>query len=202
MRSSSRASHSRLPASRRRTSAPPSISDPRPALPEHHHSAVTGDRRRSGPTPRLFSDARRRPSAFTCPRPRPGRARGCLRSSSPGTHAEVCAMREPIGLFSQSTVADRRRRQPVLQPLRDGHARRADPGRRPRTTPRRAITLRDCRASLGPVKPRRFASTPFGAGGLDRPSGPPRICSYEMAGLAPPTTTIEMPRTVESPCTP
>ena len=54
-------------------------------------------------------------------------------------------------------------------------------GRSPRMTPRRAITPRDCRASLGAVKPLRFAPTPFGAGGLDGPSGPPRIGNYVMA---------------------
>ena len=41
-------------------------------------------------------------------------------------------------------------------------------------TPRRAITPPDCRASLRAVKPLRFAPTPFGAGGLDGPSGSPR----------------------------
>lgn len=29
----------------------------------------------------------------------------------------------------------------------------------------------DCAAPLGPVKPLRFAATPFGAGGLDRTLG-------------------------------
>src|SRR5687768_18404943 len=49
-------------------------------------------------------------------------------------------------------------------------------------TPRWAITPPDCRASLRAVKPLRFAPTPFGAGGLDGPSGPPRIGNYVMAG--------------------
>jgi hypothetical protein len=52
-------------------------------------------------------------------------------------------------------------------------------------TPRRAITPPDCRASLRLVKPLRFAPTPFGAGGLDGPSGPPRIGNYVMAGMNP-----------------
>ena len=52
-------------------------------------------------------------------------------------------------------------------------------------TPRRAITPPDCRASLRAVKPLRFAPTPFGAGGLDGPSGPPRIGNYVMAGIHP-----------------
>ena len=57
-------------------------------------------------------------------------------------------------------------------------------------TPRRAITPPDCRASLRAVKPLRFAPTPFGAGGLDGPSGPPRIGIYVMAGMHPRTTFI------------
>ena len=57
-------------------------------------------------------------------------------------------------------------------------------------TPRRAITPPDCRASLRAVKPLRFAPTPFGAGGLDGPSGPPRIGNYVMAGMHPRTTFI------------
>jgi hypothetical protein len=56
-------------------------------------------------------------------------------------------------------------------------------------TPRRAITPPDCRASLRAVKPLRFAPTPFGAGGLDGPSGPPRIGNYVMAGIHPATET-------------
>ena len=56
-------------------------------------------------------------------------------------------------------------------------------------TPRRAITPLDSRASLRAVKPLRFAPTPFGAGGLDGPSGPPRIGNYVMAGFHPSTTT-------------
>ena len=56
-------------------------------------------------------------------------------------------------------------------------------------TPRRAITPPDCRASLRAVKPLRFAPTPFGAGGLDGPSGPPRIGNYVMAGIHPATQT-------------
>ena len=50
-------------------------------------------------------------------------------------------------------------------------------------TRRPAITPWDCRATLSPVKPLRFASTPFGAGGLDRASGPPRLGNYVMAGI-------------------
>ena len=57
-------------------------------------------------------------------------------------------------------------------------------------TPRRAITPPDCRASLRTVKPLRFAPTPFGAAGLDGPSGPPRIGNYVMAGKQPRTTFI------------
>jgi len=53
----------------------------------------------------------------------------------------------------------------------------------------RAITPPDSRASLGLVKPLRFAPTPFGAGGLDGPSGPPRIGIYVMPGIHPPTRT-------------
>ena len=56
-------------------------------------------------------------------------------------------------------------------------------------TPRRAITPPDCRASLRAVKPLRFAPTPFGAGGLDGPSGPPRIGNYVMAGMHPTAAT-------------
>ena len=52
-------------------------------------------------------------------------------------------------------------------------------------TSRRAITPPDYRASLRAVKPLRFAPTPFGAGGLDGPSGPPRIGNYVMAGMHP-----------------
>ena len=51
-------------------------------------------------------------------------------------------------------------------------------------TRRSAITSWDCRAALSPVKPLRFAPTPFGAGGLDRASGPPRLGNYVMAGDA------------------
>jgi hypothetical protein len=51
-------------------------------------------------------------------------------------------------------------------------------------TPCPAITPRDCRATLSPVKPLRFAPTPVGAGGLDRASGPPRLGNYVMAGDA------------------
>ena len=54
-------------------------------------------------------------------------------------------------------------------------------------TPRPAITPRDSRASLRAVKPLRFAPTPFGAGGLDGPPGPPRIGNYVMAGFHPAT---------------
>jgi hypothetical protein len=61
-------------------------------------------------------------------------------------------------------------------------------------TPRRAITPPDCRASLRAVKPLRFAPTPFGAGGLDGPSGPPRIGIYVMAGTHPATETHENQR--------
>jgi hypothetical protein len=50
-------------------------------------------------------------------------------------------------------------------------------------TRRPAITPWDCRATLSPVKPLRFASTPFGAGGLDRASGPPRLGNYVMARI-------------------
>ena len=51
-------------------------------------------------------------------------------------------------------------------------------------TPRPAITPRDSRASLRRVKPLRFAPTPFGAIGLDAPSGTPRIGHYVMAGFS------------------
>ena len=61
-------------------------------------------------------------------------------------------------------------------------------------TARRAITPPDCRASLRAVKPLRFAPTPFGAGGLDGPSGPPRIGNYVMAGTNPSTETHENQR--------
>ena len=61
-------------------------------------------------------------------------------------------------------------------------------------TPRRAITPLDYRASLRAVKPLRFAPTPFGAGGLDGPSGPPRIGNYVMAGTHPPTSVVRMDR--------
>ena len=53
-----------------------------------------------------------------------------------------------------------------------------------------AITPPDCRASLRAVKPLRFAPTPFGAGGLDGPSGPPRIGNYVMAGIHPRTSSF------------
>lgn len=67
-------------------------------------------------------------------------------------------------------------------------------------TPRWAITPLDYRASLRAVKPLRFAPTPFGAGGLDGPSGPPRIGIYVMAGMHP---TNERTRRKErrEPCT-
>ena len=61
-------------------------------------------------------------------------------------------------------------------------------------TPRRAITPPDSRASLGLVKPLRFAPTPFGAGGLDGSSGPPRIGNYVMAGTHPPTSVVRIDR--------
>jgi len=52
-------------------------------------------------------------------------------------------------------------------------------------TARPAITPPDSRVSLGLVKPLCFASTPFGAGGLDGPSGPRRIGIYVIAGIHP-----------------
>ena len=58
-------------------------------------------------------------------------------------------------------------------------------------TPRRAITPLDCRAALRAVKPLRFAPTPFGAGGLDGPYGPPRIGNYVMAGIYPSAETYD-----------
>ena len=61
-------------------------------------------------------------------------------------------------------------------------------------TQRRAITPQDCRASLGAVKPLRFAPTPFGAGGLDGPSGPPRIGNYVMADKYPSTSVVRIER--------
>lgn len=77
-------------------------------------------------------------------------------------------MCEPIGLLSQSAVADGLTHHAAI--------------------PRWAITPRDCRASFGPVKPLRFApTTPVGAGGLDEPSGPPRMRTYVMAGMHPST---------------
>ena len=65
-----------------------------------------------------------------------------------------------------------------------------------------SITPRDCRASLGPVKPLRFAPTPFGAGGLDGSSGPPRIRTYVMAGMHPWTSASTTPRKVFVPDAP
>ena len=65
-------------------------------------------------------------------------------------------------------------------------------------TPRPAITPPDSRASLRRVKPLRFAPTPFGASGLDAPSGPPRIGNYVMAGFSCPHGRIER----RTPCTP
>jgi hypothetical protein len=67
-------------------------------------------------------------------------------------------------------------------------------------TRRRAITPPDCRASLRAVKPLRFAPTPFGAGGLDGPSGPPRIGNYVMAGMHP--RNFHSAERKEKPCTP
>jgi len=61
-------------------------------------------------------------------------------------------------------------------------------------TTRRAITQRDSRASLGAVNPLRFAPTPFGAGGVDGSSGPPRIGNYVMAGTHPATSVIPIDR--------
>jgi hypothetical protein len=58
-------------------------------------------------------------------------------------------------------------------------------------TPRRAITPPHCRAFLRVVKPLRFAPTPFGAGGLDGPSGPPRIGNCVMAGTHPSTAPYD-----------
>ena len=60
-------------------------------------------------------------------------------------------------------------------------------------TPSRAITAPHARASLGLVKPLRFAPTPFGAVGLDGPSGPPRIGAYVMAGIHCPTRNHSTP---------
>ena len=68
-------------------------------------------------------------------------------------------------------------------------------------TSRRAITPPDCRAALRAVKPLRFAPTPFGAGGLDGPSGPPRIGNYVMAGIHPTHNFIRHNERRE-PCTP
>jgi hypothetical protein len=61
-------------------------------------------------------------------------------------------------------------------------------------TPRRAITRRDSRASLGAVNPLRFAPTPFGAGGVDGSCGPPRIGNYVMAGTHPTTSAVRIDR--------
>jgi hypothetical protein len=69
-------------------------------------------------------------------------------------------------------------------------------------TPRRAITPPDCRASLRAVKPLRFAPTPFGAGGLDGPSGPPRIGIYVMAGMHPTKPHALEAKERREPCTP
>ena len=68
-------------------------------------------------------------------------------------------------------------------------------------TPRWAITPLDYRASLRAVKPLRFAPTPFGAGGLDGPSGPPWIGTYVMAGMHPPTAEVQH-NEGRNPCTP
>ena len=69
-------------------------------------------------------------------------------------------------------------------------------------TQRRAITPPDCRASLRAVKPLRFAPTPFGAGGLDGPSGPPRIGNYVMAGIHPTKPDELEAKERREPCTP
>ena len=122
----------------------------------------------------------------------PGRCATHASVGAGGRHPRHAAARSP----------DRRRRRPLLQLPRSRNAHRADRGRSPRMTPRRAITPPDCRASLRAVKPLRFAPTPFGAGGLDGPSGPPRIGNYVMAGMHPTTATHSTATERREPCTP
>jgi hypothetical protein len=50
-------------------------------------------------------------------------------------------------------------------------------------TRRRAITRRDSRAALGPVKPLRFAPTPSGLADLTGPPGRLALGNYVMANL-------------------
>src|SRR5439155_1292868 len=66
---------------------------------------------------------------------------------------------------------DRRRCRLLLQLPRGRHRRPTAARRRSRMTRRWAITRRDFRASLGPVKPLRFAPTPSGLPGLTGPPG-------------------------------
>ena len=68
-------------------------------------------------------------------------------------------------------------------------------------TPRRAITPPDCRASLRAVKPLRFAPTPFGAGGLDGPSG--AASDWQLRdGRHAPAHNFHSADRKEKPCTP
>ena len=115
------------------------------------------------------------------PHTEPGRCAAHAPAGAGGRHPRHAAARSP----------DRRRLRPLLQLPRSRNAHAANRGRSPRMTPRRAITPPDCRASLRAVKPLRFAPTPFGAGGLDGPSGPPRIGNYVMAGIHPRHERIE-----------
>ena len=63
-------------------------------------------------------------------------------------------------------------------------------------TPRRAITPRDCRASLGPSSLFASLRPRSGLAGLTAPSGPPRIGNYVMAGMHLPTQRTKERRTL------
>ena len=90
--------------------------------------------------------------------PHTGHDRAARRAQPPErrSHTEPgrCAAHAPIGAggrrprHAAARSPDRRRRRPLLQLPRGRNAHRADRGRSPRMTPRRAITPPDCRASL------------------------------------------------------
>ncbi len=92
--------------------------------------------------------------------------------------------RRPTSSTSAARSPDRRRRRPLLQLPRSRNTQRAHRGRTVHDT-----TPGHHSAGLSGVPQGRQASAlrsdPFGAGGLDGPSGPPRIGNYVMAGMHP-----------------
>src|SRR6267142_2046556 len=86
---------------------------------------------------------------------------------TPGTTGLIVVHNHPSGDPTPSQDDARL----TLQLLRGRHPRPTERGQSPRMTRRRAITKRDSSASLGPVKPLRFAPTPSGLAGLTGPPG-------------------------------